>query len=305
MTGIIFSRTRITLKLKYYLLFLVPIISFIMLITNEYHHLFFISFSTNNANVIYGKYFLFHSIYSYSCMIIGMGYLLYYSIINSGFFSKQSLYVACGSAIPLITNIMIVAKLIEVPLYTTAITFSLAAVFYTIAIFRFDFLKIAPIALQTVVDRISDGFIVLNEQYQIVDFNITIANTFKNIVTIRRNESLSQVLKITSLAKDYDKLIELIESAKESQTTINIEKHFKENDFDKYFKIEITPIISNKNYLGTILLLKDITENIKHIEAIEEKHAIMMEQERLASLGQLIGGIAHNLKTPIMVRLKG
>ena len=25
-----------------------------------------------------------------------------------------------------------------------------------------------------------------------------------------------------------------------------------------------------------------------------------MESERLASLGQLIGGIAHNLKTPIM-----
>lgn len=31
-----------------------------------------------------------------------------------------------------------------------------------------------------------------------------------------------------------------------------------------------------------------------------KKHSIMMEQERLASLGQLIGGIAHNFKTPIM-----
>lgn len=27
---------------------------------------------------------------------------------------------------------------------------------------------------------------------------------------------------------------------------------------------------------------------------------MLMESERLASLGQLIGGIAHNLKTPIM-----
>lgn len=31
-----------------------------------------------------------------------------------------------------------------------------------------------------------------------------------------------------------------------------------------------------------------------------EKHAIVMGRERLASLGQLIGGIAHNFKTPIM-----
>lgn len=31
-----------------------------------------------------------------------------------------------------------------------------------------------------------------------------------------------------------------------------------------------------------------------------ERHSIAMERERLASLGQLIGGIAHNFKTPIM-----
>lgn len=31
-----------------------------------------------------------------------------------------------------------------------------------------------------------------------------------------------------------------------------------------------------------------------------ERHAIAMERERLASLGQMIGGIAHNFKTPIM-----
>lgn len=31
-----------------------------------------------------------------------------------------------------------------------------------------------------------------------------------------------------------------------------------------------------------------------------ERHSIALERERLASLGQLIGGIAHNFKTPIM-----
>ncbi|HPU42230.1 MAG TPA: sensor histidine kinase, partial [Acetivibrio clariflavus] len=31
-----------------------------------------------------------------------------------------------------------------------------------------------------------------------------------------------------------------------------------------------------------------------------ETHSIIMERERLATLGQMIGGIAHNLKTPIM-----
>ena len=33
---------------------------------------------------------------------------------------------------------------------------------------------------------------------------------------------------------------------------------------------------------------------------LEDNQETLMEKERLASLGQLIGGIAHNLKTPIM-----
>jgi signal transduction histidine kinase len=229
-----------------------------------------------------------------------MGYLLYYSIKNSGFFSKQSIYVAGGSAIPLVTNIMITTRIIEVPLYTTAISFSISMVFISLAVFRFDFLKVAPIALQTIVDRISDGFIVLNEEFQVIDFNKALVTTFNNLGSVRRNENILHILERTSFSKKYDELIAMIKSVKETQTSINVQRHIKVNNFDKHFKIEITPIISKNNYLGTIILLKDITESIKYIETIEEKHAIMMEQERLASLGQLIGGIAHNLNTPIM-----
>ena len=36
------------------------------------------------------------------------------------------------------------------------------------------------------------------------------------------------------------------------------------------------------------------------MQTIQNNQNILMERERLASLGQLIGGIAHNLKTPIM-----
>ena len=44
--------------------------------------------------------------------------------------------------------------------------------------------------------------------------------------------------------------------------------------------------------------IQDLT--LKHIHQIRDNQNMLMERERLASLGQLIGGIAHNLKTPIM-----
>lgn len=42
------------------------------------------------------------------------------------------------------------------------------------------------------------------------------------------------------------------------------------------------------------------TQTINHLNQIHNSQETLMERERLASLGQLIGGIAHNLKTPIM-----
>ena len=49
-----------------------------------------------------------------------------------------------------------------------------------------------------------------------------------------------------------------------------------------------------------LILLKDITQHMQDMETIKENQEMLVEKERLASLGQMIGGIAHNLKTPIM-----
>ena len=39
--------------------------------------------------------------------------------------------------------------------------------------------------------------------------------------------------------------------------------------------------------------------NTSHIKDIQNKQNMLIERERLASLGQMVGGIAHSLKTPI------
>ena len=45
-------------------------------------------------------------------------------------------------------------------------------------------------------------------------------------------------------------------------------------------------------------LTQSFTKN--NVNQLKSNQSMLMERERLASLGQLIGGIAHNLKTPIM-----
>ncbi len=61
------------------------------------------------------------------------------------------------------------------------------------------------------------------------------------------------------------------------------------------------PVTSSDEIGDLIVVFNKILDLEKdNIKSIKENQAILIEQERLASLGQLIGGIAHNLKTPIM-----
>ena len=69
---------------------------------------------------------------------------------------------------------------------------------------------------------------------------------------------------------------------------------------ERYFNVEINSILSEGNFIGTLILFKDTTQHMLDMQTIQNNQQLLMERERLASLGQLIGGIAHNLKTPIM-----
>lgn len=61
------------------------------------------------------------------------------------------------------------------------------------------------------------------------------------------------------------------------------------------------PVVSNDEVGDLVVAFNKIQEMTKkHIDYVQKSEAIIREQERLASLGQMIGGIAHNLRTPIM-----
>lgn len=61
------------------------------------------------------------------------------------------------------------------------------------------------------------------------------------------------------------------------------------------------PVTSNDEIGDLVIAFNKIQEVEKeHVEEIERNNEVLMQQERLASLGYMIGGIAHNLNTPIM-----
>lgn len=298
-TSIVFSKTKIKFKKSYLLLFVVPILSLLILWTNDYHHLFYIKHSINLNETQYGPYLFIHSVYSYLLLLIALIRLIKYSIKNAGFFSKQSLLIILGTLIPLVVNIISYLGIINSNVYVTPITFTIAVFFFVIAIFKFKFLSIAPIALQRVVDRISDGYLVLNEDNKIIDFNKTLLSLFKLKDINLRDKNIFDIVKTAHIGDvDEKKLDRLLSTTKNTIKTQSLTTHF--DKLNKYFNIEFSSLNNNKTFLGTLILFKDITQHMEDMQTIKDNQDSLMESERLASLGQLIGGIAHNLKTPIM-----
>jgi signal transduction histidine kinase len=67
-----------------------------------------------------------------------------------------------------------------------------------------------------------------------------------------------------------------------------------------YYIAEVTPLFIGDKLTGYVCIFKDITALKNSLQQLENSRTRMMEQERLAFLGQMVGGLAHNLKTPIM-----
>ena len=298
-TGKIFSNPNYKLKRIDLFTLIIPITSLIILWTNNFHHLVYKVYSTNISKCVYGNWLIIHNIYSYTLLLIGIIYIIKASGKTSGFFSKQSLLIIAGMSIPIVVNVLGTFKIIPMSVFITPISFAFAMVFFALAIFKFKFLGIAPIALRTVVNRMSDSYIILDENYVVTDFNNTFLNTFK-----LKDENIrdKNIIKFLEHHQDYGVNIaefkQYLNSVKGRTETVSFEQGIL--PFNKFFTVEINNIMDKNNFLGILVLFKDITQHKQDIQTIQNNQDMLMEKERLASLGQLIGGISHNLKTPIM-----
>lgn len=292
----VFTKPNFKIKKYHLLLFFIPILSLLVIWTNDFHHLFYKYYSIYMTEYVTGPYAMIHLLYTYSLLIISLVTLLKYSIRQQKKLSAQSTLFLLALAIPVTVNIIGILGLAKITIYYTPITFSISFLLLFIAIFKFDFLNINTIATQFIIQAITDSYLVLNRENEITLCNKVFLDNF-----IIKEEDLinHNIFDVKEIRKEFSKdgleiCIDLIKTTKKK---ISTEKYFKR--IDKYFSIDISPILKNDTYIGALIMLKDVTEKEHDKLQIKANQDLLIEQERLASLGQMIGGIAHNLKTPI------
>ncbi len=286
-------------RIKILLLF--PLIWIIVLWTNDLHHLFFQQYSTNIQEVIYGPFFYIYSAYSYLLIFLAMVNLIVASMRKSGFFSIQTCLMVLGGLVPIVVNIFGTLKIISMTIYITPILFIVTSICYYLAIFKFKALNITPVAFKTVINTMSDAYVVISDDGTIAEMNKTFENKFKEAFDISKDDNLFKLIENTKTIS-LKKLKENIDKTRKTGKIVTDEYHFVTKGFDRYFEVDIHPISATSNskeYVGTLLLFKDITQHKEDIKQIEEKQDIIVKQGQLVSIGELAGGVAHDINTPI------
>lgn len=274
-TGLIFAHTKIKFTWKHAMFFIVPAISIAVLFTNQSHHLFYTTFSLIPSEQKFGIFFTVHTIYSYLCIGIGLFHLVVFSIKNYGLFSKQSLFIFIGIMIAVIIDAVSTFKIFNWSTAIENIAFAVTICFFILATVRFDFLNVIPIALQTVVDLLSDSYVVINEDFEIIDYNKAFLNDFPRVI---RNVSIVELIKTHYNDDDIHKFTGLLCEAVRERKKIVFEMSRSVSGSVAYYLVEITPIHMASEHIGTIILKKDITI---HKNSLSE---VMQLNERLQSL---------------------
>ncbi|MDD3519659.1 MAG: histidine kinase N-terminal 7TM domain-containing protein [Actinomycetota bacterium] len=259
------------------LLSIIPFSTFIIAITNNYHHLLWSNVFLNQGilgeHAVYerGVYFWINISYSYIIILFGILILARAIFRFPRFFSKQTRFLFAASVFPMIANITYVISPVLIDwIDITPISFVVSAILLSFAIFRYKLLEMIPIAREKIIDNLNDGIMILDSQNRIIEINSSARKMFEI--------NYDEVGKpIDDILKYWPSIIKMINSKDD-----DIQKEIKINKAKKIFlELRVSLIYDRKNnIISRMLIFRDITER----RVAEEKLKHMSFHDNLTGL---------------------
>ncbi len=287
---------------KYNFLYIIPTLSLIIIFTNPLHHIFVKQYSVNVTDAVIGPYFYVHMVYTYALMLVAFVKIVKTSIKRAGFLSFGTILLVIGACAPVVPSLLSSLQIFAIEAYTTAILYLVTAICFYISIFKLNSFDAVPIALKNIVDIMADAFIVVEKDGTMTYCNKAFTDSLSDLIGIHLNDNFYEMIQ-KNKSLNLKHLMKDIKKTESSHKITTYDWEFTHQGGKRYFDISLQPVFSGKKnsyFIGTLIIFKDTTEHMLDLETIQNNQEMLMERERLASLGQLIGGIAHNLKTPIM-----
>ena len=266
--------TRRTLAL----LAVVPLVSLVLIWTNQAHHLFWNSRWLDASgpflavDAVYGPWFWVHTAYCYLLILAATVLLIRALVSPLRLYRGQRVALLIAVLVPWAGNAANLYGLNPVPnLDPTPLAFTVTGVALTWSLLRYRFLDILPVARNVAVDAMQDGVIVLNAQNRVVDLNLSAQRVLGRTAPEAVGESIARVLP------DLTGLLERHPAVERVDEEVRLGNGATRRVYD----LKFSPLQDGSGQpAGALMLLRDITEQKRTEEALKES------EERFRSLVQ-------------------
>ncbi len=192
------------------LVLIIPVLSAILAITSPYHTLFRNNFAIDTTGPFpvlsydTGIFFQVHFLYSFILLASAIVILLSESRKKGTLWEWPTIILLVAIAFPTILNYITESTRLPYPgINLTPAFLWIAAILYSVALFRFHFLDIIPIARGRLIENLKKSVLVRDTDRRIIDMNPAAESLFG----MRRSVSLGRTVE--EIAADWQDLIRL------------------------------------------------------------------------------------------------
>lgn len=283
-------------KTNFILLMTIPVITLLLVWTNNLHHLHYKSVSVDRSgefpllSIESGPWYIIHTIYFYLLLAWGVFLLIDKFRRSDPVFKKQNLSVMIAAFIPWIANLAYLMGFRPMGhIDSTPFAFIITAVAIGIGLVKFKLMDIIPIARDKVIDAMNQGLIVADSMGRIIDLN----RETREIFSLQGENMIGK--SIESIFSGQSELLEFIKEKKQGQIKIKIQR----NEKSVFLEVNLSHLFEDTLiYSGLILLIKDISDQVRTENKIRTQAEQLQATNKLKD--RLFSIISHDLRGPLI-----
>ncbi|HAH38225.1 MAG TPA: PAS domain-containing sensor histidine kinase [Algoriphagus sp.] len=276
--------------------FLIPVTTFLMVLTNGHHHLHYSSVGISNSGPFplleleVGPWYLVHTFYSYIAFLLGT-LILWGRFKNADpLYQTQSIFLIASGLFPVIFNLLyqtgVIKPFSEIDL--TPFAFLFTYIILGFAIIRYQLFSLKPVAQNRIMESLTVGVLVFDGNEKLIDFNPATKQFHLDPGKIKIGVAAS------SLFYDNEAIYNIIRNVEEKIILINTVKDGQELNL----RVKSIPMLDKTSgFYGVIILLDDQTDQLKVNKQLRQQANDLIQLNELKD--KFFSIISHDLKGPI------
>jgi len=281
-------------SLVYVAVFLVPVLTIIMVNTNEWHHLHYAAVQLDEQgpfpmlSIHPGPWYYLHMAYFYVFLVLGLVLLLRFYSRSAAVFRKQLRLILLATIVPWVANILYqtgVRPYEHIDL--TPFSFVITALIIGVALFRYKLFAVVPYVREKLMENIHEGVLIVDAAHRVIDMNQAMRNFLGHASVDPVGELFLQVFP------NQHGLYHLLLRQSDGKAEVAIGAIASE----KIFEVSVTALRDKRqNYIGSLLLFWDVTSLKQSARQLQE------QAEQLKSLNEvktrMFSIVSHDLRSP-------